>query len=181
MPKATDFWSRRRRAVAAEEDDQARREDEAQQEAVEAELEEADDETLLQMLGLPDPETLTPTDAARFMAREVPGRLRKRAMRALFKGHPGLSLPDGLLDYDEDYVNAPLGPRSPRPLWTAVRRVAEALPAEEDEAATPATVEIPEDESPEEPSAPLVSEDEPPEPEVLRPRRMTFRFEETDT
>lgn len=182
MPKATDFWSRRRRAVAAEEGDRARREDEAQQEAVEAELEEADDETLLQMLGLPDPDTLTPADAARFMAREVPGRLRKRAMRALFRGHPGLSLPDGLLDYDEDYVNAPLAPRSPRPLWTAVRRVAEALPTEEDEAAIPAAVEMPaEDEAPEEPIEAPMSEDEQPEPEVLRPRRMTFRFEETDT
>ena len=130
MPKASDFWSRRRRAVAAEEDDRARIEDEAEREATEAELETADDETLLQMLGLPDPETLTPADAARFMAREVPGRLRKRALRVLFRSHPGLSLPDGLNDYDGDYVNAPLAPSdrsgmpcaaSPRPFQPTSR------------------------------------------------------------
>lgn len=185
MPKATDFWSRRRRAVAAEEGDRVRREEEAQQEATEAELEEADDETLLQMLGLPDPETLTPADAARFMAREVPGRLRKRALRAMFRSHPALSLPDGLLDYDEDYVNAPLAPRSARPIWNAVRRVADALPGADDEEATTAAVETPAEDAPrEEPLEPPAVEDEPFEPDEmqsLRPRRMTFRIEETDT
>ncbi|WP_375260441.1 DUF3306 domain-containing protein [Palleronia sp.] len=183
MPKANDFWSRRRRSVAAEEDDLARREDEAEHKAAEAELEEVDDETLLQMLGLPDPETLTPADAARFMAREVPGRLRKRALRALFRGHPGLSLPDGLNDYDEDYVNAPLAPRSLRPVWTAVRRFADTFPAEADGPA-PAAVETqceeaPAEEAPEDPAI----EDHAPDldEQPLRPRRMTFRFEEEDT
>lgn len=184
MPKATDFWSRRRHAVAAEEDHRARRASEAQHEAAEAELEEVDDETLLQMLGLPDPETLTPADAARFMAQEVPGRLRKRALRALFRGHPGLSLPDGLNDYDEDYVNAPLAPRPLRPLWTAVRRVAEAFPADAEEPSVPAAVEAPAEEAAvdEMPEGP-VAEDHAPEmdEQPLRPRRMTFRFEETDT
>ena len=184
MPKPNDFWSRRRRAVAAEEDEQARRDDEADRQTAEAELEAVDDETLLQMLGLPDPETLTPADAARFMAREVPGRLRKRALRALFQGYPGLAVPDGLDDYNEDYTKMPLGPRPGRTVWNAVQRVAKEL-SDTDEPALTAVEEADVDEQAEVQSTQTVEADDSGEPLAeappMRPRRMTFSFEETET
>ena len=166
-----DFWSRRKAGVAAEAEAEGRAVERELDALREAETAEVDDETLLQMLGLPDPETLTPADAARFMAREVPSRLRKRAMRALFRGHPGISAPDGLLDYNEDYTVAAPDVRPAPVKWESIRRAVEEVV----EAA-------PEAEAPVETFAEVAMVEEAPEPEIeeevpVRPRRMVFHVE----
>ncbi len=188
MPDRSDFWSRRRRAVAAEEAVEERAAD-APAEPREAEaLEERSDAELLEMFGLPDPDTLTPADAARFMAREIPARLRRRAFRSLFQNHPELSMPDGLQDYDHDYTDAGLASRPLRTLWkgagrmaAAGREIAGAGQADEGGAeAAPATQPGPPPADPDllpaaapESEPPPAAEEDPP-----RPRRMVFRFEE---
>lgn len=201
MPERSDFWSRRRRAVAAEEDRATRRSAEAEAEAAAAALEERSDADLLEMLGLPDPEALTPAEAARFMAREVPARLRRRAIRHLFRAHPHLSMPDGLQDYDHDYTDAAVNVRPDPGAWADLRdragRLAERLSepgqeaAEADAVAGDAPPDPPETEAgagaaapsgvpPAADAAPIPAaeeeEDLPP-----RPRRMTFRFDEEST
>ncbi|SPJ25150.1 DUF3306 domain-containing protein [Palleronia abyssalis] len=165
MPDRPDFWSRRRRAVAAEE---ARVSEAAPERLAEDPHAGMDDESLLKMLGLPDPETLTPHDAAAFMAREVSGQLRKRAMRALFSRHPGLSLPDGLLDYDDDYTDAAVNMRPPKTVWTSIQKVAEAVMEPESQ---PEVTDTPDPEI----ERPAFKEEE---PDLPTPRRMAFSFPE---
>ena len=103
----SDFWSRRRAAVAAEDiaEDQAVK---ARAEAAfKAEQAEKSDEQLLEELGLPDPGSLQPgDDVAGFMAKAVPDRLRRRALRQLWKLNPVLANVDGLVDYGEDFTDA---------------------------------------------------------------------------
>lgn len=184
MPAPPDFWSRRRRAVAED----AARQDEALAAAETARAQDAlaakDDAELLDLLGLPEPESLTPADAAAFMARTIPVRLRRRAMRALFHRFPELSVPDGLLDYDDDYTDAGLADRPEPRVWNAVQRIARSIPEPEPEEAPAHT--------PHDPAAgagispPDVSlaaetdadsDSDGPEPP---PRRMVFRFEDMD-
>ena len=103
----SDFWSRRKEGVARE----ARRSREAEAEAVaavdRAALEELSDEEALERLALPDPDTLAPgDDFARFLAREVPERIRRRALRSLWRSNPVLANVDGLVDHGEDYTDA---------------------------------------------------------------------------
>ncbi|QFU07612.1 hypothetical protein PARPLA_01478 [Rhodobacteraceae bacterium THAF1] len=175
MPERSDFWSRRRARVAQEDEaaEKAREKDAIAQE--QAAFEAQEDETILQALGLPDPETLTPKDAAAFMARAVPARLRRRAMRALFKAHPSLSMPDGLQDYDDDYTVAPPDLRPMIAKWEPVirnvSRRAEAML--QDEALEP---EVPVVEKPVSESEPEVEEPE----DMPRPRRMVFHTESDD-
>lgn len=191
MPERSDFWSRRRRAVAREE----RREDAAAEEVragAEAQaLDERSDDEILQALGLPDPDTLTPADAARFMAREIPARLRRRAIRALFRAHPHLSPPDGLQDYDDDYTDAAVNVRPDASGWAGLRdRAAKALErkveaeaeapeeAPHAEAAPEAEPQTAPDDPPAMAMAEDMAEDEEPEEASPLPRRMTFHFKE---
>lgn len=103
----TDFWARRKAAVEAEEqaDVQA-----TQARAVETErdaLAEKTDAEILADLDLPDPDLLQPGDDIRgFMAQIVPDRLRRRALRQLWKLNPDLAVLDGLVDYGEDFTDA---------------------------------------------------------------------------
>lgn len=184
MPERSDFWSRRRRAVAAEEERESRDDPRARAESYgeEPALDDRTDAELLQMFGLPDPETLTPADAARFMAREIPARLRRRAIRSLFRNHPELSMPDGLQDYDLDYTKGPDAVRPARTVWQVPDRLASFArePAGSSGAqmpdVAPSPGEIPsadEDVEVLAVPAPTEAEDEP-----LRPRRMSFRFED---
>ena len=58
-------------------------------------------------MGLPDPDTLQPGDDFRaFMAKAVPDRLRRRALRRLWQSNPALANLDGLVDYGEDFTDS---------------------------------------------------------------------------
>lgn len=107
MSGEQSFWSRRRAGVAAEA--------QAEQAAVEAQalaeehaaLEEKTDAELLVELDLPDPDTLTMgDDFSAFMAKAVPDRIRRRALRTLWRSNPVLANVDMLVDYGEDFTDS---------------------------------------------------------------------------
>ncbi len=107
MTERADFWSRRKAAVQAEA--------EAEIAAVEAQvlseqhagLEKKTDAEILAEFDLPDPDALQPgDDVSGFMAKAVPDRLRRRALRRLWRLNPVLANVDGLVDYGEDYTDA---------------------------------------------------------------------------
>jgi hypothetical protein len=141
---------------------------------------------------LPDPAELRAgDDFAAFMAREVPERLRRRALRALWRSNPVLACLDGLNDYDEDYRTAALSQRVfetsyqvgkglSRHVEEMARKAAAAETAPDHDAVgecddpQDTTVGVPE-------VVRAVAEPDPrPEPEetVAAPRRMRFRFDE---
>lgn len=65
------------------------------------------DEEILAELGLPHPETLQPGDDIRgFLQAAVPDRLRRLALRQLWRSNPVLANVDGLVEYGEDYTDA---------------------------------------------------------------------------
>jgi len=107
LTQSTDFWSARRARVAEEEE--ALREIEsakAQAQLNEVQEEKSDEEILLEH-NLPDPDTLTADDnVAGFMAKSVPERLRRRALRRFWRLNPILANVDGLVDYGENYTDA---------------------------------------------------------------------------
>ncbi|MBT8460377.1 MAG: DUF3306 domain-containing protein [Boseongicola sp.] len=109
MSGEQNFWSRRKAGVLAEA--------EAEKAAVEAKkladeravLEEKSDEELLAELNLPDPESLRMgDDFSVFMTGAVPDRLRRRALRVLWRSNPTLANVDMLVDYGEDFTDAAL-------------------------------------------------------------------------
>ena len=105
----TDFWARRKAAVEAEEAAEAQAAEaqvlDAEREALEAKT----DEEVLAELNLPDPDHLKPGDDIRgFMGQAVPDRLRRRALRQLWKLNPVLANVDGLVDYGEDFTDSAL-------------------------------------------------------------------------
>lgn len=107
MSRGRDFWSDRRAAVQAE--GQAEQQARAAQQAEldRAALEARDDAEILAELDLPDPDTLKAGDDVRgFMSQAVPDRLRRRALRQLWKLNPVLANVDGLVDYGEDFTDA---------------------------------------------------------------------------
>lgn len=189
MTDTSDFWSRRRAAVQAEADAQAEVEDEAR---LVANLAEKDDETVLQEMGLPDPETLEPgDDFAAFMARDVPNHLRNRALRKLWRSNPVLACVDGLNEYDDDFRAAMLagGPiQTAYQVGKGMMAHLEEMARQEQHAATEEEAEEEEDDAAEDP----VAEGETDAPVVLAatevaepdnhaapaPRRMRFHFEE---
>lgn len=100
------FWSRRRAGVEAE----AKAEEAVlEAEAVAAQheaLEEKTDEELLAHFDLPDPDTLKEgDDFSAFMSKAIPDRLRRRALRVLWKSNPVLANVDMLVDYGEDFTD----------------------------------------------------------------------------
>ncbi len=104
MTEARDFWSRRKARVAEE----TEAEDAAlEARAIEVEQAAKTDEEILADLGLPDPDELTEgDDFSGFMAKAVPDRLRRRALRKLWLTNPVLANVDGLVDYGEDFTDA---------------------------------------------------------------------------
>lgn len=103
---ASDFWSRRKAKVAEEQAVEVK----AAHEAVIAEqhkaLEEKTDAEICEEFGLPDPDSLQPgDDIVAFMRDQIPERIKRRAMRALWRSNPVLACLDGLNDYDDDYTN----------------------------------------------------------------------------
>ena len=102
-----DFWTRRKAKV--EEEARAEIHATAAQEAIVLERAQAEksDEELLAELGLPDPDTMKAGDDFQvFMAKAVPDRLRRRALRHLWLSNPALANLDGLLDYGEDFTDS---------------------------------------------------------------------------
>lgn len=190
MTQTRDFWSRRKAAVQAE----VEAEDLAVREQIltaqQAELEEKTDAEILAELELPDPDTLQPgDDVTGFMAKAVPDRLRRRALRRLWRLNPVLANVDGLVDYGEDYTDAACVIENIQTTYQigkgmlahiealAVEAEVETPEAEEvttftepgetyEEAPTPEPAQVAEAEAPE--------EDELPPP---APRRMKFEFE----
>ncbi len=107
MSRGSDFWSRRKAQVEAEADAEATAAEAAELALHEAKLAERSDEDLLEELGLPDPDSLQPGDDFKaFMAKAVPDRLRRRALRRLWLSNPALANLDGLLDYGEDFTDS---------------------------------------------------------------------------
>lgn len=107
MSRGGDFWSRRKAQVEAEAEAQARAAEAEARAAQDAKQAEKSDAELCEELGLPDPDTLQPGDDFRaFMAKAVPDRLRRRALRRLWLSNPALANLDGLLDYGEDFTDS---------------------------------------------------------------------------
>ncbi|WP_425050274.1 DUF3306 domain-containing protein [Psychromarinibacter sp. S121] len=196
------FWANRRAAVAAEE--KADRLAAEAREVAAQEVADADktDAELLAQFGLPDPSTMNAGDDFRaFMAREVPARLRRLALRKMWRTNPVLACVDGLNDYDGDFTNAAtdapgvktayqvgkgltahveklareaLGTDTPEPVAAAAEDETEEVAALTPEAAQPERTEQ-QQVQPQEAAAPE------PEAVSLRPRRMRFAFDETAT
>ncbi len=190
---AENFWSRRRAAVEAEE----RAEREEQEAAVLAEeyaaLEEKTDEDILAELNLPEPETLEAgDDFSAFMAKAVPDRIRRRALRVLWKSNPILANIDQLVDYGEDFTDSAMVVENLQTAYQVgkgmlkhVEEMARQAEAEEQAQDTPELEDAPEEEPVEmaevvPQGSDEVSEDETDEPAIqAAPRRMKFRLEET--
>lgn len=192
MTRPDDFWSRRKAAVQAE----AKAEALALEEQViaerQAELEEKDDADILAEFDLPDPDMLQPgDDVSGFMAKAVPDRLRRRALRRLWRLNPVLANVDGLVDYGEDYTDAACVIENIQTAYQVGKGMLahiEALAADAEEAKD--DVAEGEADTRAEPEAAPVEPDPVPEPvSVARveepeevdlppvPRRMTFEFE----
>ena len=107
MSADSNFWSRRRAAVA-EEERRAQAAVEAEEIAQQhAELEQETDAEILEKLNLPDPDTLEQgDDFTAFMAKAVPDRIRRRALRKLWLSNPVLANVDMLVDYGEDFTDS---------------------------------------------------------------------------
>ena len=193
MKGDTTFWARRRAAVQAEAEADVRAQEEAMLPARAEALAERDDAEILAEMGLPDPESMQQgDDFAAFMSREVPERLRRKALRTLWRSNPVLACVDGLNDYDDDFT---IGATGNGPIKTAyqvgkgmmyhLEAIARQSEPALEEILTPA---------PEEADVPVAmaaveeAVDMPPEPETVEdlaegiegfaPRRMRFRFEE---
>ncbi|MGK7653980.1 DUF3306 domain-containing protein [Roseovarius sp. B08] len=107
MSAREDFWSRRKARVAAEDAAEVKAREEAKRAEVRASLEEKSDAEVLELLGLPDPDTMNRgDDFSAFMAEAVPDRIRRWALRRLWGTNPALANLDGLVDYGEDFTDS---------------------------------------------------------------------------
>lgn len=102
-----DFWSRRKAAVVEEERDREQAAEETRADAERQALDAKPDAEALAELNLPDPDALgRGDDFSAFMAKAVPDRLRRRALRRLWISNPVLANLDELVDYGEDFTDA---------------------------------------------------------------------------
>ncbi len=192
MTQARDFWSRRKAAVQAETEAEALAAEEQIITTRQAELEEKSDAEILAEFDLPDPDTLEAgDDVSGFMAKAVPNRLRRRALRRLWRLNPVLANVDGLVDYGEDYTDAACVIENIQTAYQVGKGMlahVEALAAEAEVSEAETEADMPEAiESGEEPINAVEPEPEAPqmvemeEPEEIElppaPRRMKFEFE----
>ncbi|WP_171122964.1 MULTISPECIES: DUF3306 domain-containing protein [unclassified Ruegeria] len=193
MTEARDFWSRRKAAVQAEADAELLTAEEQAISAQKAELEEKTDVEILAEFNLPDPDQLQAgDDVSGFMAKAVPDRLRRRALRRLWRLNPVLANVDGLVDYGEDYTDAACVIENLQTAYQvgkgmlahveALAAQAEADEAEADESeAEEPQIELEETDTPDAEPVLIAAEielDEPDEVELApAPRRMKFEFE----
>lgn len=69
--------------------------------------EDRTDDEILAELDLPHPDDLKPgDDISGFMAEAVPAKLRRMALRQLWRMNPVLANVDGLVEYGEDYTDS---------------------------------------------------------------------------
>lgn len=192
MTRPRDFWSRRKAAVQAEAETEVLIAEEQVIAAQQAELEEKTDADILAEFDLPDPDMLQPgDDVSGFMAKAVPDRLRRRALRRLWRLNPVLANVDGLVDYGEDYTDAACVIENIQTAYQVGKGMLahiEALAADVEEK-TDDVVESEADTFPEPEAAPIEPDPVPEpvsvawveEPEEFdlppAPRRMTFEFE----
>ena len=107
MSGREDFWTRRKAAVEAEKRAADEAPDDARADGERRALEQKPDEEVLAELNLPDPDGMgAGDDFAAFMAKAVPERLRRRALRRLWLTNPVLANLDELVDYGEDFSDA---------------------------------------------------------------------------
>lgn len=143
MSKARDFWSRRRAQVEAEEAAAGARAVAAQEDRQRAELADKPDAEILAEFDLPDPDQIKlGDDITGFMDRAIPERLRRRALRKLWRTNPVLACVDGLNDYDGDFSNAATdapGVKTAYRVGKGLLRHVEALEREAAEKETPAS------------------------------------------
>lgn len=143
MSARGDFWSRRRAGVAAEERAEAAALELRARAEAQAALEQQDDAEILERLDLPDPDLLQPgDDVSRFMSELVPDRLRRRALRRLWRLNPVLANVDGLVDYGEDFTDATRvieGLQTAYQVGRGMLRHVEALAAQAEAEAAPET------------------------------------------
>ena len=191
-----DFWSRRKQAVEAEKRADLEAREDGQADEARRALEEKPDEEVLAELDLPDPDSLKQgDDFSAFMAKAVPERLRRRALRRLWLSNPVLANLDELLDYGEDFTDAATVIADMQSVYRVGKGMVrdedlaeaagdatepEAEPAEEEDADDPdepETASAPEEDAPE-PGDPEPDEDAPPEPPARR--HMRFAFAEPD-
>ena len=192
MKQGGSFWDRRKAAGQAEAAAEAEALRRAEEERKAAALAEKDDAEILAEMGLPEPEAMQQgDDFTAFMSRDVPERLRRRALRTLWRSNPVLACVDGLNDYDGDFT---VGATGSEPIRTAYQVGKGMLYHLEEMARQAAPVtEVPETVTEEAEEMVAVAEavedadltagaaagdEAAPEQEALAPRRMRFRFEE---
>lgn len=182
-------WSRRRTAVAAEAAAEERAQQDAAVEAEQAALAEKTDDEILAELGLPDPDSLVMGDDFKaFMSKAVPGHLRKRALRKLWRSNPVLACVDGLNDYDDDYLTGSTGQGAIKTTYQVGKgMLAHLIEVERQQSVVLAddAENCPEDEVDDiADTVELAASDDVPEAEaddtlhVPTPRRMQFQFED---
>lgn len=104
VEKPQTTWSRRRAAVQAEAEADKTAAGQAEIAKTRAELSRKSDAEILEKLDLQVPEQMQSGDNfAAFMKAEVPQRLRRRALRTLWRTNPVLACVDDLVDYGEDF------------------------------------------------------------------------------
>lgn len=102
--RSENIWSRRRAAVLAEAEAETKAAKRADAASAQAEMAEKSDAEILMELNLQDPDQMQQgDDFASFMLAEVPERLRKRALRTLWRSNPVLACVDELLEYGDDF------------------------------------------------------------------------------
>ncbi|RLJ59919.1 uncharacterized protein DUF3306 [Litoreibacter meonggei] len=198
MSAEQSFWSKRRAGVAAEAEAEQAAVDAQALAAEHAALEEKTDAELLAELDLPDPDTLKMgDDFSAFMAKAVPDRIRRRALRTLWRSNPVLANVDMLVDYGEDFTDRATVVENMQTAYQVgkgmLKHVEEMARQTEARENPPEPEEI-EEEVEEEPVLVAAAEDEGDEAEdvadldqgqgeeayaATTPRRMKFRLEES--
>ncbi len=147
-------WSRRKQEALPDADSAAATPESVAQEPAATTARELTD------ADMPDPDSLqADSDFAAFMSPKVSEGLRARALRRLFS-LPGLHTPDGLDDYDEDFVKlTPLGDMLTHDMR---RMLARESGAKEAEASTAAAGPAPPESLPAEPDSLVADEDHQP-------------------
>ena len=185
MKRGDDFWSRRRAAVTSEAEAEAKAVLDAGTAEAAADLEERPDDEILAELGLPDPAAMKQgDDFTAFLQAAVPERLRRRALRQLWRSNPVLANVDGLVQYGGDFTDASTVVENLQTAYQVGKGMlkhVEALMAQAEEAAVAEeTLPDPVDEpvalaeaAPDMPVAPPEAEAEAPPPR----RRMQFQFD----
>lgn len=183
-------WSRRKAAVAAEARERERAAADARDAETRAAADRKPDEEVLAELNLPHPDTLQRgDDFSAFLSEAVPERLRRRALRRLWRSDPVLANVDSLVDYGDDFTdgatvieNIRTAYRIGRGMLGHLDAVAEAPAAESAPAAADGSRPVAETAA--EPDAdcaeaPAEGGADEPRPQPPRRRRMRFAFAET--